>query len=345
MTTLSPRWFLAPLTVLVASSRLLAHSVESEMADAAKNFLATLSAEQKQKASFAMDDAERKNWHFIPRARLGLPLKEMTQEQRLVAQALLATGLSSRGYSKAFTIMSLEALLAELERGQNGKPVRDPEMYFFSIFGTPSSEKAWGWRVEGHHLSLNFACSGHGASATPSFFGSNPGEVRQGSRSGLRVLGKEEDLGRNLVRSLDAAQQKQAIVSQEAPKDILNDPKREGYTQPEGIPVSSLKSEQEALLQQIVREYLGRHRPELESSEWDRIHAADWKSVSFAWAGSLEPGKGHYYRIQGKTFILEYDNTQNDGNHPHSIWRDRERDFGVDLLKEHYEQSHSQKSK
>jgi len=213
-------------------------------------------------------------------------------------------------------------------------------MYFFSIFGTPENLKPWSWRLEGHPFALNFTCSGHGTASTPSFFGTNPGEVRQGPRAGIRLLGKEEDLGRELVRSLDEAQRKQALIAAEAPKDIINDPKRETLTEPEGIPVSALKPKQQGLVEQIVREYLGTHRPEVEASEFERIKNADWNAVRFAWAGGVEPGEGHYYRVQGKTFVMEYDNTQNGANHPHSVWRDRERDFGVDLLKEHYAKSH-----
>jgi hypothetical protein len=162
-----------------------------------------------------------------------------------------------------------------------------------------------------------------------------------GARKGLRVLGREEDLGRELIRSLTPEQQKTAIVAAEAPKDVLNDPKREDFTQPEGITVAALTPPQRALLEELVREYLGRNRPEIEAAEWSRIQAADWNTVTFAWAGGTEPGIGHYYRIQGKTFAMEYDNTQNEANHPHSAWRDRERDFGVDLLKEHYSKSHA----
>lgn len=311
------------------------------MTIAAQRFLATLGPEQQAKACFKLEDAERKNWHFIPRPRLGLTLKEMTPEQRLVAQALLATGLSSKGYAKAVSVMSLEAILAELEKGQAGKPVRDPEMYFFSIFGTPESLKPWGWRLEGHHISLNFTCSGHGTASTPSFFGTNPGEVRQGPRAGIRLLGKEEDLGRELVHSLNEGQRKQALIATEAPKDILNDPKREKFTDAEGVSVSELQPKQQKLVEQIVREYLGTHRPEVEETEWNRIKKNDWNALRFAWAGGTEPGEGHYYRLQGKTFVVEYDNTQNGANHPHAVWRDRERDFGVDLLKEHYANSHA----
>jgi hypothetical protein len=341
----TPRWILPSLSVaaLFASAvpKACAHDVEADMTLAAQRFLATLGPDQAAKACFKLEDAERKNWHFIPRTRLGLTLKEMTPEQRLVAQALLATGLSSQGYAKAVSVMSLEAILAELEKGQPGKPVRDPEMYFFSIFGTPEAQKPWGWRLEGHHLSLNFTCSGHGTASTPSFFGTNPGEVRQGPRAGIRLLGKEEDLGRQLVQSLNEEQRKQALVMAEAPKDILNDPKREVLTDAEGVPVSALQPKQQALVEHIVKEYLGTHRPEIEASEWERIKNADWNAVRFAWAGGINPGEGHYYRLQGKTFVMEYDNTQNGANHPHSVWRDRERDFGVDLLKEHYAKSHT----
>jgi hypothetical protein len=311
------------------------------MASAAQRFLVTLSPEQTAKAVFSMEDAERKNWHFIPRVRLGLPLKEMTPEQRLVAQALLATGLSSQGYSKALTVMSLEAVLAELEKGQTGKAVRDPEMYFFSVFGTPKDGTAWGWRLEGHHLSLNFTCSGKGTTSTPSFFGTNPGEVRQGPRMGLRLLEREEELGRALVKSLNEEQKKTALLGGEVPKDILNDPKRTELTSSEGVLVSSLSASQQEMAAQLVREYLGTHRPEVAATEWDRIKSAEWDQARFCWMGGVEPGVGHYYRIQGANFVMEYDNTQNGANHPHAVWRDRAGDFGTDLLKEHYQASHA----
>src|SRR5436190_15398275 len=196
-----------PLALTLALSLLLAplhaHDATAEMAAAANNFLSTLTPEQKAKATFGFAGDERTNWHFIPRERKGLPIKEMTQEQRLLAQALLATGLSNRGYAKAVSIMSLEAVLAELENGKAGAPVRDPERYFVSIFGTPG-KGAWGWRVEGHHLSLNFTATDDAPPAmTPSFFGTNPGEVRTGPRTGTRILGTEEDLGRTLVKSLN----------------------------------------------------------------------------------------------------------------------------------------------
>jgi hypothetical protein len=180
---------LAAVLALLLPARAHDDHIAGEMAIAAQHLLATLSPEQKAKAQFQMTDEERKNWHFIPRVRKGLPLKEMNQGQRLLAQALLATGLSPQGYGKAVGIMSLEDVLKEIEQGKG--PVRDPENYFVSIFGDPSAKAGWGWRFEGHHLTLNFAAGGGDVSVTPSFFGTNPGEVREGPRQGTRFLAPE----------------------------------------------------------------------------------------------------------------------------------------------------------
>jgi len=328
------------------------------MEQAAKAFLAALTDEQKAKATFAFDapfDApaaakappvatanpalpppdERRNWHFIPRPRRGLPIKEMTTEQRLLAHALLATGLSHRGYSKAVSIMSLESVLAILEKDKKGGAVRDPELYFFSIFGAPGKEP-WGWRVEGHHLSLNFtAAAGKAPAMTPSFFGTNPGEVKDGPRAGTRILGVEEELGRKLVKSLDSEQRKKAVILAEAPKEIVNVPGRND-SKPEGIAGSDLKPEQKGMLRALVHEYLFRNRPDVAAEREPKLVEA----LHFAWAGGLERGEPHYYRVQGGNFVLEYDNTQNDANHVHSVWRDFDQDFGADVLAEHYKAAH-----
>ena len=327
------------LTVF-AAVRLAAAPVQTDMLSGVGNFLASLSPEQKAKACFGLDDAERKNWHFIPRVRQGLTMKEMSHEQRLLAQALFASGMSSRGYGKALSIMSLEAILAEMEKGQSGKAVRDSENYFFSIFGTPAADQPWGWRMEGHHLSFNFTSTGKDVTVTPSFMGANPGEVREGARKGIRVLGKEEDLGRELVNSLGAKQRAKAVINVTAPKDVLNDPSRLDLTVPEGLPYAEFNDAQRALAEKLVREYLGRHRPEIEGAEWERIRSSELAGAAFAWAGGFNTGEPHYYRFQGKNFVIEFDNTQNGANHPHAVWRDRSRDFGADPLKAHYENAH-----
>ena len=236
--------------------------------------------------------------------------------------------------------MSLEAVLAQLEAGKAGAAVRDPERYFVSIFGTPG-KGAWGWRVEGHHLSLNFTATDDKAPAmTPSFFGTNPGEVRTGGRTGTRILGKEEDLGRALVKSLSDEQKKEAVILVEAPKEILNDPNRVEPTKPEGITQSKLNADQQAALMKVIKEYLFRCRPDVAAEDLARIEKAGLDKIHFAWAGGFELGQPHYYRVQGGHFVLEYDNTQNDANHVHSVWRDFDHDFANDLLKAHVNGAH-----
>jgi hypothetical protein len=191
---------------------------------------------------------------------------------------------------------------------------------------------------------LNFAAGGgHVWSMTPSFFGTNPGEVRDGPRKGTRYLGQEEDLGRKLAQSLTEEQRKQAIILPEAPKDIINVPGRNEQTKAEGIAQKKLMPEQQTQLAQLIRVYLDRHRTEVADAEWAKAGKAGLENIHFAWAGALEAGQPHYYRVQGPTFVLEYDNTQNEANHVHTLWRSFENDFGEDLLKRHYEQSHPAK--
>ncbi|CAN5665912.1 DUF3500 domain-containing protein [soil metagenome] len=337
---------LAAICCLILPPTLRAHEAAQQMVDTANAFLTSLPAESKLKAQFALSDEERLNWHFIPRERKGLPIKEMSQDQRLLAHALLNTGLSYRGYIKATTIMSLEEVLYTIEgagdeaKREAARLKRDPERYFFSIFGEPSMTGNWGWRVEGHHLSLNFTIKdGQLMRATPSFFGTNPGEVRVGNRTGLRVLGSEEDLGRKLVKSLDEAQWKKALVNETAPKEMLTEAKRAVTPlTPDGISDADLTSEQKENLHQIIREFLFRIRPEIAEESWKEILASG--PVHFAWAGGREPKQPHYYSVQGKTFLLEYDNTQNDANHVHTVWRDFDSDFGADILGEHVKASH-----
>lgn len=328
----------AAFSVLLALplSKSPAHEVIDDMANAATNFLNSLSDEQKAKAVFEFDSKVREDWHFIPKERVGLPLKEMRTEQRQLGQALLSTAMSHDGYVKALTIMSLERVLWEME---NHAEKRDPEKYHWSIFGTPSTTKTWGWRVEGHHLSINFTIiNGKHIIGTPSFFGANPGNVPDGPRKGLRVLGVEEDLGRALVKSLNAEQSKQAIYDTRAPDDVLTSADTKvSPLEEKGIRGKDLDEAQRKQLHLIIEEYVKRHRPLLADEYLGKIDDAGLDDVQFAWSGSTELGQGHYYRVQGKTFLMEYDNTQNGANHPHAVWRDFDGDFGRDLLKEHYE--------
>ncbi len=335
----------AALYLFLAPS-LPAHEAAQQMAETANAFLTSLPEAPKAKAQFPFTDEERINWHFIPRERKGLSIKEMSQEQRLLAHALLNTGLSYRGYIKAVTIMSLEEILYAIEgagdesKREAARLKRDPERYFFSIFGVPGMTGIWGWRVEGHHLSLNFTIKdGQLMRATPSFFGSNPGEVRIGARNGLRVLGQEEDLGRKLVQSFSDAQFKKALVNETAPKEMLTEAKKAVTPlTPNGISDEELSVDQKKALHLIIREFLFRIRPDIAEESWQEILSSG--PVHFAWAGGRESKQPHYYSVQGKTFLLEYDNTQNDANHVHTVWRDFDSDFGIDLLGEHLKVKH-----
>jgi hypothetical protein len=251
---------------------------------------------------------------------------------------LLASGLSQRGQSKALTIMSLEQVLQDLE-GPDRRFPRDPELYFVSIFGTPGPKATWGWRVEGHHLALNFTIvNGAFVSGTPSFMGSNPAEIRSGPRLGLRALAAEEDLGRELIQSLNATQRKTAIFAEKAPADIITGAVRKASPLDQvGLAANDLSADQLVVLKRVIEEYVRRNRPELANADLVKIQDAGYNKVYFAWAGGLEKGDPHYYRVQGPTFLLEYDSTQNEANHVHAVWRDFNGDFGEDLLRKHYD--------
>ena len=316
-----------------------AHPAAAEMAVAASRLLTSLTPEQRAKTLFDFKADERQNWHYIPKERKGLTLQEMSPDQRQLAHALLRSGLSPHGYEKSTNIMSLEPILFELE-GAARKFPRDPLLYHFLIFGSPDPKGTWGWRMEGHHLSANFTVvKGEFCAVTPSFFGTNPAEVRQGPRQGLRVLGAEEDLGRELMKSLPDSQRQAALISATPPKDIFTEARRRvAPLASAGVPASELTRAQRRLLKRLIEEYVRRVRPDLARDDLGKIEKAGFKLIHFAWAGGIEKGEGHYYRVQGPTFLLEYDNTQNNNNHVHAVWRDFENDFGEDLLRRHYEQ-------
>jgi len=315
----------------------LAHPPAQEMADAANNLLASLNSDQKSKAVYEFSNDERYDWHFIPKPRKGLPLKDMTAAQRALAHALLSSGLSQRGFAKAETIMSLDQILFDLEgKGSRpNSPPRDAELYYFTIFGQPGSDP-WAWRVEGHHLSLNFVVNKQEVLAvTPSFFGANPARVLDGPRKGLRVLGQEEDLARDLVHSLTDSQRSIAIITNAAPRDIITGNSRKAQAlEPIGIASGVLSDDQRVKLLKLIEEFVDRYRPEVA----DLFKTFRPSTISFAWAGGTEPGQGHYYRIQSSRFLIEYDDTQNDANHIHTVVRDLANDFGEDVLRKHYDQ-------
>ena len=324
------------LLLVLAGAIAQAHGPETlSMVGTAKVFLASLDESQLAKATFTFADDERENWHFIPRERKGLPLREMTPTQQHLANALLSSGLSTRGFIKATEIMSLEEILKKLENGRG--PLRDPQGYFFSIFGEPSETGTWGFRIEGHHISQNFTLVNGVVAGSPEFFGANPAEVREGPRKGLRALAGEEDLARTLIQALDTKQRAVAIVDQTAYKDIFTMASRKAALegQPSGIEASKLNASQRKLLTALLNEYANNVAKPIAEHREEQI-AKSGNRMWFAWAGGVDKGQPHYYRVQSELFLIEYDDTQNNANHIHSVWRDFEGDFGRDLLKQHY---------
>ena len=311
----------------------------SVMTDAARAYLASLTPEQRARTAFPFQSEERSNWHFVPIERKGVALREMTSAQKHLAEALLSAGLSQQGVIKAHTIMSLDQILKDIEKGKG--PERDPEKYYVSIFGEPAEQGTWGYRFEGHHISLNFTIVNGRVASSPNFFGANPAEVKEGPRAGLRALKHEEEWGRALIKSFTDAQRAIVIVDKTAYKDIITfDSRKAALTgQPNGLPFSKMTAKQKELLTELVTGYASNFPPQI--AEW-RIdqYKKTQGNLFFAWSGGIEPGEAHYYRVQTPAFLIEYDDTQNNANHIHTVWRDFDGDFGLDLLAQHYQASH-----
>ena len=346
------------------------------MSEAAAAWLDALDAEQRAKASLDFRDTEeRTSWAYFPRMSKGLPLLEMDARQEKLAHNLIAAALSYQAYAKVVTVMAFESLVNLTENGRLDA-FRDPRRYFLAMFGSPGEEH-WGWRFEGHHVVLNFTlASGEVVSPTPLFIGSQPAEVSHGHATVLRPCGEEEDAARELLGSLDADRRRQAIICDAAPSDfvLMNSPvipesalpgdieappllanivaeakgipadQREALrferSRPKGLPASVMDSGQRKMVAELIAVYVDRLPEPLAGIERERIEPAGPDGVHFAWAGEIERRRPHYYRLQGPTFLVEYDNTQNDVNHLHSVWRDPGRDFGGDLLREHLRREH-----
>ncbi len=309
-------------------------------AAAATRFLDSLDPAQRTKATMPLNAADRENFRYTPQNdRAGLPLQEMSDAQREAAMKLLESALSEKGRLKITQIMSLESILAETDERPG---YRDPNKYFVSIFGTPGDPKGWGWRFEGHHISLSFTfVDGEKVSITPSFLGSNPGEVREGPRVGLRVLAAEEELSRTLVTTLLSDGKSSVIFSEKPPAEILSgESRRVAALDPVGLPASEMSETQRTALLQLVSEYTGRYRKEFAGADMAKIKTAGIDKIRFGWSGGLKPGEAYYYRVQGPTFLIEAVNFQNNANHLHAVWRDFEGDHGRDILAKHLQQDH-----
>jgi hypothetical protein len=313
-----------------------AHEVAKEMADSANVFLKSLDAGQTAAVQFQFENELRKDWQFVPMERKGLGLKQMKPHQRGLAIALVQSALSHRGFATAMQIMAMEQVLFELE---NNSLKRDPGKYHVFLFGAPSTDGTWGWRVEGHHISVSVTVvDGKEVKIAPAFLGANPAQVREGSMEGVRVLGDIEDFGRALVKQLTVEQKAKAVIADKAPRDVILGPGKEAAAlDPKGLPASELGKNQQAMLKQLIESYLTRFRAEVADEDRQQIEAAGFDKLHFAWAGQIQMGRPHYFRVQGPTFVLEYDNTQNGANHVHVVWRNLKDDFGADSLRKHYQ--------
>lgn len=339
------------LVLLLGAASLVASSGASQEGEAmireANRLLDSLSAMQKAVTSYSFDTEKRLEWHYFPDsgyqraygyARPGIGYKYMDDKQEKMAHNLLRAGLSEQGFSKVQGVIQLEEILRILENDTSGN--RDREAYYYSIFGTPSASGIWGWRLEGHHLSLSFTIKdGKLVSSTPAFLGANPHEVRGGADKGLRVLGAEEDKAKHLLQSLESGQRDLAVVQDVAYRDILSfvDQRVRLVNEPPGLPAVELTDDQYQALRNLVREYAANGSAKITKGRMDRFDGTPREKIHFAWAGGTEPGEGVYYRVQTPDFLIEYANTQNRANHSHTVWRDRNGDFGHDVLAAHYQ--------
>ncbi len=338
------RLFWSILLVTLAASATAASwrvaATGESMTGAATKFLASLDDKQRIQSTMPFESPKRADWHFIPKnERKGLQIKDMNESQRAAALALLRTTLSQVGYDKALKVMELEKVLAELEKSKEGGNIRDSQRYYYTLFGKPAADSKWGLSIEGHHLSLNFAVEGNRViSSTPTFFAANPAEMKSdiaGVKKGLRILAREEQIGFDLVNSLDAKQKTKAIIDKKAPREIRGageraTPKDERV----GVSYAELNEEQKKTMRSLVGVYASNMPEDVRNSRIQRILKGGPENVHFAWAGALKPGVGHYYRIQGPSFLIEFVNTQpdpagNPANHIHCVWRDGEGDFSV----------------
>ena len=309
-----------------------------QMAAACSNLLESLDAAQRARATFSYLDGERLFWYYPPLNRHGLPLLAMNDEQQGLAKRIMEASLSEKGYEQACAIIDHELILQEQERAEGSLHwARDPGRYYFTIFGDPNGADPWGWRAEGHHLSLHFSVWGRRViSMTPFFFGSNPAEVRHGAKRGLRILARREDLAFELMESLDRAQQSQAVIYDKAPYDILTyNSTRAVLPREEGLPAQRLDAAQRALLTALVETYVGQVRSDVARHKLEHLRSGGIDHLYVAWAGPVARREGHYYRIHGGNFLVEFDNCQNQANHVHSVWRDLDNDFAQDVLRDH----------
>ncbi|WP_309113670.1 DUF3500 domain-containing protein [Saccharothrix sp.] len=302
-----------------------------EIAEATRRFLDLL--DERQRAAAVRDVADddlRRTWAYTPGPRPGLVLGDLDRDQRKAVHGLLACVLSPHAYAQAAAVMALEDVLDDREGGRRDRHQGD---YWTVLLGEPGSDEPWGWRVEGHHLSVSVVVADGRVSATPFFLGANPARVTYRGRTVSQPLRLEEELARELLDRMGRTARGLAVVSDRPPPDLYTgNASRVGDIEPQGVTPAQLDRASRGLLVGLVRYYLDRLHSDLADEEFDQL---DLDRLHFAWQGSASRGAGHYYRIQGPELLIEYDNTANEANHVHSVWRRRSGDFGDDLLAAH----------
>lgn len=333
---------------------------QREIKNVAVTLYESFSKTQQFGALRAFNDTARSQWNNLPiglRPRAGTSVGNMNNEQRMLVHRLLAASLSSQGYLKSTSIMHLDELINSyydslyIQKKFNDETRRflinlkwSPKNYFFAFFGSPSKDNRWGFKLEGHHLSLNFTITGQQVSVTPYFVGTDPAEYGVSEYAGWRVLAFEEDLGLKLLRSLTDAQKKVATKSTEVPGDIITAAESgKRLVDYWGVQASALTREQQLLLQQLIREFVFNISYEKAQLEYEKIEKAGFGKIYFGWIGSDDEKKPHYYIVNGPTFLIEFDNNggpNNSANHIHAIWREKGNEYGEDVLKKHYQAEH-----
>jgi hypothetical protein len=314
--------------------------VTRDMARAAGAWLSMLDERQRAAAQLAWSSTHRESWHYVPRGRPGVALRQMSPAQTAAAWDVLGTLLSARGREQVRDLLRLEGILGQLT---SNPQFRNPRNYALVMFGDPAGKGPWAWRFEGHHLSLTTVVAPeHGIAVTPVFFGANPATVpKTHAHAGFRLLGAEEDTAFGLVRSLEGEVRTRAIIADRSLGDIVSGPGREASLQhAQGVPLARLNEAQRGGVMRIVELYAGTMREEVAAAAVAKVREAGLETLHFAWAGSPAPGRPHYFRVHGPTALIEYDNTQNGANHVHSVWIDPQSLFGRDLLKAHYQGAH-----
>jgi hypothetical protein len=328
------------LLLLAFSPFYLAAQNTNSGSSIAKTFIGALDSGQKARSVFAFDQMSRYEWHYVPAtmmARGGIALKDLDSSQKQMIYALVNHYLSKKGSARTQEIMKNEYFLKESEPNNQN---RIPENYFVAFYGNPGMDSTWGWKFSGHHVALNFTIVKDELAFAPFFFGIYPAEIKSGPNKGWRIIKDEEDLGFELINSLTAAQKSKAIFQLQAFTDIVTtNSVQVAPLATVGILAKDMNHEQKTVLNKLVVAYLSSMPNDIAEKRMKRIVSEDFDAIRFGWAGALVSGEPHYYRIQGKTFLVEFDNTQNHANHIHTVWRDFNGDYGIDLLKEHYQTS------